>query len=243
MFNEFTPSIYPAIREWEEAGVSLSTAPTKYLSMSLSLGARSVSEGIPLESLATRVDVALGSLHITLEREIVQARSTLAQTRNRILSPVFRFPEEVLSEIFINVVFAPTNQLESDVEEVDTWPMEYSIMKIYRALHKLLAVCSVWRKIALARGVFWCTVPIFDSPIRVMRRKQATNLSIERAGTGDLHLVATLPYGSNVLDLDALAKHATRFRTANILTKVDHTTRAIMETLLDQASPGPSALS
>ncbi|KAG8758632.1 hypothetical protein FRC11_003321 [Ceratobasidium sp. 423] len=142
------------------------------------------------------------------------------------MAPIYRIPEDVLSEIFFYVIYTPSIPLAGL-----RYSMGDTLIDIYRSLHTLLGVCSKWRALALARGSFWSTVPIME-PIYPLyhgefttRHPCSTSHSLERAGGGDLHLAVVLPD----LTVDGtydLTKFAPRFRTVNISSKshsvIDH---------------------
>ncbi|KAG8704538.1 hypothetical protein FRC11_009784, partial [Ceratobasidium sp. 423] len=204
MFENTSPTA--TIHQWEEAGIALANALKKYLDLSLSLESNCLVEGTPPRDLATRIDSALESLHVVLDRQVAEARSSLAKTRDRILSPIYRFPEEVLSEIFMNVAFTFDRGYPEDIDES-------RIVEYYRRLYRLLGVCTSWRNAILSRGVFWSIVPVIYSTAWCLMTERAAKLSLERAQGRPLHFTAFLSYSSYDF---LLAEYASRFRTINI---------------------------
>ncbi|KDN43574.1 hypothetical protein RSAG8_05951, partial [Rhizoctonia solani AG-8 WAC10335] len=210
MFDSNKLSV-PTIQQWEEAGAALASAFSRYLDLCISLGPNSQKDGIHPEALVTRIDSALETLHTQLEQRVGQSRSILSRTRNQVLSPICRFPSEILSEIFAYVIFDgidPSNPARMDVSLVDT----------YKSLHSLLGVCSTWRNVALGRGMFWSIVPILEpnslSPLCDSQGKSfSTGLSLERSGSTNLHLAAIVPKPGLAVDF---AKHVSRFGSINI---------------------------
>ncbi|CAE6418270.1 unnamed protein product, partial [Rhizoctonia solani] len=201
-----------SLQEWEDAGTTFANALDKYLCSCLALRSKPLSDVTFLKLLATRIDSALDSFNATLDHQISQAKATLALTRNKILSPTYHLPEEVLTEIFSHVVY-----IRPDPDQ--PVPMADSLVQIYRSLYNLIGVCSAWKNAALARGSFWSTIPIVSSnPSHPrLRCPQAMQLSLDRAGSADLHLAAMLPHWPrNHPALDAITKHASQFRTLNI---------------------------
>ncbi|CAE6352780.1 unnamed protein product [Rhizoctonia solani] len=191
----------------------------------------SLKEGVPPELIATRIGAALETLYTTISINISQVRSKLAHTRNQILSPTYRLPDEVLTEIFSYVIFTP-------LDPYDPITITDSLVKMYRPLHTLASVSRMWRNLALSRGEFWSTVPIVDpdySPLS-LRFKQATDLSLTRATHGDLHLAAIRDHQHR--PIRSLRDHASRFRTVNITSKsrysIDSTLRPFLT--LDSSS-------
>ncbi|CAE6406429.1 unnamed protein product, partial [Rhizoctonia solani] len=210
MFRNISPSIYPAMRQWEGAGVSLGNALTNFLNLSVSLETKSLAEGTPPRYIATRIDLALESFHALMDRQMAQTRSTLSQARNRVLSPIYRFPEEVLFEIFMHTAFSFDNPSDTcDIEE-------HRIICFYRRLHNLIGVCSAWRNVILSRGIFWSIVPMVHSTSVPLKSKYAASLSLERSQGRPIHFVAFLPYHPQ--HFPYLFQHASRFRTVNIST-------------------------
>ncbi|KDN34821.1 hypothetical protein RSAG8_12119, partial [Rhizoctonia solani AG-8 WAC10335] len=97
------------IQQWEEAGASLANVLANYLKLSTFMEntCLRITKNNNQGDLAGRIDKSLETLHVTLYQQLNQTRVTLAKTRNRLTSPVYCLPEEILSEIFLNVVFTP----------------------------------------------------------------------------------------------------------------------------------------
>ncbi|ELU39273.1 valine-tRNA ligase [Rhizoctonia solani AG-1 IA] len=114
-------------------------------------------------------------------------------------------------------------------------PMKNSVASIYRASHNLRSVCSVWKNVVTSRGVFWNIIPLFESQTRFIRFKQAMDLSLSRAGTGN-YFAASLNRHKNVVDRALLKKHAPRLRTFNILARSSYSFPSIIETFLASSS-------
>ncbi|KDN41171.1 hypothetical protein RSAG8_07585, partial [Rhizoctonia solani AG-8 WAC10335] len=221
----------PTVRHWEKASTSLATALSMYLDLCTLLGANSLKEGMQPKALAMRIDSALDSLHTILDQQLGQARSTLSKTRNTILSPATRLPEKVIAKIFTYVVFSDQG---SDRGSVAT--MEESVIAVYRPLHNLLEVCSVWRNATLARGEFWSIVPVLEYPFPAPKLKNAIDLSLERAGPRELHLAGMLLPNRTVY-VEILGKHASRFRTVNIISESQKAIRSMMDILIGSGTP------
>ncbi|KAH7320543.1 hypothetical protein B0J17DRAFT_710827, partial [Rhizoctonia solani] len=133
MFESISPSIYPAMQKWEET--------------------KSLMEGTPPGYVAARIDLAPELFHALVDKQVAESRSTLSQGRNRVLSSIYCFPEEVLSEIFMHAAFSFENVSNTcNIEE-------HRIFCFYRRLHHLLGVCSTCRSAILSRGIFWPIVP------------------------------------------------------------------------------------
>ncbi|CAE6465072.1 unnamed protein product [Rhizoctonia solani] len=213
----------------------------KYLNLSISLETNSVIS-FAAKSLGIDIESGLEQFHAALGQQLAQARSTLARTRNRLLSPISRLPEDLLSEIFMKAIFTHTDPPKDD-SDVDISPMEYSVITVHRTLHSLLGVCSLWKNFILVRGIFWSVVPLFYSPSISMRCTQALGLGIARAGTGNLHLAASYSTTGDTIDLDILADHASRFSTCNIFAHSTPAIRSVMKKFLAPDSTKALALS
>ncbi|CAE6473886.1 unnamed protein product [Rhizoctonia solani] len=234
---DISSSTYATVRKWEEAGVSLSIALVKYIELSASLGKQSLAEGVPTEFLTTRIDAALASLHNNLGQQLSQTRSVLAQTRNQILSPLHRFPEEILSEIFMHVVFAPQNLPHHE----DPKSMRLCIIRVYRALHALMSVCTMWRNTALNRGALWSVVPHLDWPMDPSNEKATIELMMHRAKGTSLKLAVDLR--DEPKDTSLLVQHISRFDSMSIVTSSNNNIRDILELFTGQFEVEPLLLS
>ncbi|KAF8683399.1 hypothetical protein RHS04_01998 [Rhizoctonia solani] len=81
----------------------------------------------------------------------------LSEIQNKVVSPVYTIPEDVLVEIFNWVIYG----LTADNEPKRT-SIEHDVRAIYRQLYELIGVCSSWRDTIIHRGSFWSIVPVFD---------------------------------------------------------------------------------
>ncbi|KDN35494.1 hypothetical protein RSAG8_11532, partial [Rhizoctonia solani AG-8 WAC10335] len=237
MFGVTGLPLYPGIQQWEEAGVSLLNALENYLKLSTSLGKESLACGAPPTYLAARIDAALGSLHTTLGQQLAQSQSALAQTRNQMLVPLNSFPEEVLSDIFMHVVFAPVDQFDGN----SPLSIRGYVIKIHCALHNLLGVCTMWRDVAINRGALWSIVPLFDK-VKIPLDYGST---LDRAlhlnkGVG-LNLVANTRCDET--DVSLLAHHVTQFRSVSIVNTPPHMIRTILGAFAEWHGPEPLRLS
>ncbi|KAH7322205.1 hypothetical protein B0J17DRAFT_723538 [Rhizoctonia solani] len=96
-----------ALSKWEDAGESLSNALSAYLTSCKFVETFSPKSGSGSQQLATHIDLSLNSLHTKLVDELAQSRVGLARIRNKSLSWAYRLPNEIISEIFVDVVCAP----------------------------------------------------------------------------------------------------------------------------------------
>ncbi|KDN41270.1 hypothetical protein RSAG8_07539, partial [Rhizoctonia solani AG-8 WAC10335] len=112
--------------------------------------------------------------------------------------------------------------------------MRGGLREIYRRLHCLLNVCSVWRRVGLAKGTLW-SVAIFY-PMSGPIHNQATNLSLQRAGGSALHLAAIMS-PSGPVNMEVLSEYASQFRTINISSCSCHSIRRLINKLLERGPP------
>ncbi|KAG8729841.1 hypothetical protein FRC11_007900, partial [Ceratobasidium sp. 423] len=217
------------IKEWEEAGASLARSLGKYLDFCLSLGQRSLQKGAHRQKLAIHIDLALESLHVVLDQQLVQSRLTLAQTRNTIMSPIYSLPEEVLSEIFMHVIYSPMHGLSHT-------SMRDSLLEMFPGIYRLQSVCHTWRCVVLGRGAFWSIALIFCSGMPPLRCVEAINISAQRC-QGDLHLAAVLDIHT-ARAFRAVEENTLRFRTVNVTTSSHHQLRGPLIKFL-QSGPFP----
>ncbi|CAE6467274.1 unnamed protein product [Rhizoctonia solani] len=238
MIHGTAQPVYPAIRQWQEAGAFLENALSRYLELSISLKENVSPQDTPPKDLATQIDFALERIQGTIIQRISYTRATLAQMRNRALSPTYYLPREVLSEIFINVVFAP-----SDLSPFAPEPLKTRVTQMYRALYNLLGVCTVWRDVALNYGLLWSIIPLLGSPSRtpIDENSSSVPMHILERSKGGLHLVATRP--CDLMCESILAERVPRFHTINISTSSQSTLENILKIFLNENGPERLSLS
>ncbi|KEP46844.1 F-box-like protein [Rhizoctonia solani 123E] len=219
--NDPIPSV---VKRWEEACDLLSSALVGYLDSCLRLNTilgRDTPNG---RTIASRIDSTLDALHPIMRQQLAQSTSALSQTRNTMVSSIGFLPEEVLYQIFSNVVYAP---------EHTTLSMRNSVRTIYRNLHNLLAVCSNWRNIAISRGTLWEIIPAIDDPIR----NQAIDLSLERSRGCLLRLAATTTLDGPPILLKTVTENASRLRALNVQGSFSSQITSIVTELLRDGAP------
>ncbi|KEP49734.1 hypothetical protein V565_094160 [Rhizoctonia solani 123E] len=116
--------------------------------------------------------------------------------------------------------------------------MQDSLVTMYQSLHNLLGVCSTWRNIALARGLFWSIIPIMEYPgsdfmVRNPGKPLSTSLSLERSGNADLHLATIASERDRDLDF---TQYASRFRSINILSGSIYTIGELLSNFVKSGS-------
>ncbi|CAE6507451.1 unnamed protein product [Rhizoctonia solani] len=193
-----------AIKQWEDAHGLLSAALKGYLdsctSLETILGFRCNYQNT--RGVAFRIESTLIPLQCDTTQQLARITSTLIRTRNRLASPIFRLPDDVLLEIFLHVVYAPENQ---------TLSVEEYIWMMHSSRYNLMAVCSDWRNFAYNQGVFWEVIPASDAWIE----HEVTERSIQRAGNRSLRLVM-MPNSSISRLIKIVKEHISRFCSLNV---------------------------
>ncbi|CAE6408627.1 unnamed protein product [Rhizoctonia solani] len=219
------------IQQWEEAGASLVAAFKDYTDLCLGLGNSSL-RGDAWNDLVPRIDTTFGAVHTRISHYLDESTRALARTRNKFASPLFKLPQDVLLEIFLNVVFDrdDSDQFGRSSIEQDTW-------LIYHRLYDLIGVCSSWRDMIMANGTFWSVIPMVSSlPAEGERQSK---LCLQRAGRSTLYLAANLGASMSSRNLAVvLAEHGSRFRTINISTHDVAAIRDAISKLLKYAQHG-----
>ncbi|KAL5632339.1 hypothetical protein ACGC1H_005341 [Rhizoctonia solani] len=229
------------MQQWEEAGLTLSSALQKYLSACITLTTivPTSAADTNMQDLAYLIDTALSpqGLHVTLAQRLLRSRSILAQARNRMFaSPLYHLPEDILVNVFTNVIYSQRRNAAVY--------MGQKIKSIYKRLHALLGVCSIWRQTTLNHSKLWFLVPVIHgNPGFSVHR--ATSLSLQRAPGANLHLGAILSQKSHTeaIDIKDVATQIFRFHAINIVTESDSTLHEIFGQLLSASVPKLSELS
>ncbi|CAE7066865.1 unnamed protein product [Rhizoctonia solani] len=171
----------PAINQWEKAGASLTSTLKNYSKLCQTLGHDSLSEGARPDDLATRISSAL-EVHAALSRELIGCTTALQKARNKLVSPFFKLPEEIISTIFIDVVYD-----FNDPNAPDFVPPSEDIWLLYRRLYQLVGVCTSWKYIAMEETKLWSMI-LFDQNHPTQRQ-----VSLQRSGSSKLYLAAFNP--------------------------------------------------
>ncbi|EUC56034.1 hypothetical protein RSOL_156000 [Rhizoctonia solani AG-3 Rhs1AP] len=173
-----------------------------YTDLCLNLSPNSLDCIMKPSDMGARIDSTLE----VISNQLLQIGSTLARTRNRLVTPLHKLPEEILSEILMNVTF-DIGYSESSIKQ--------DLCLIYRRLYGLLSVCSTWRDIIVTRGAFWSVIPIVENPS--MNKIGSFELSIHRARGSKRHLVAVAESPETFRDLiQALTKYGPHIDTINL---------------------------
>ncbi|CAE6510191.1 unnamed protein product [Rhizoctonia solani] len=224
----------PPAHKWEAADEALKNAVESYLQSCLHLESSYLpvpkADKMPM-SLVTRIDASLDILTTTLGRQLSRCHSSLARTRNRIASPIYNLPEEILAEISLNVVYMPAKARSKSLAD--------TIHIMYRSLYNLIGVCSTWKNAIINCGALWAVVPVLDPLTRNSLKTlihPGTDLSLQRAGRW-LQLAADLSGDSDYkLEFGALASNVQRFHSVHIHTKSNKTITSLIRTILQSRS-------
>ncbi|CAE6408740.1 unnamed protein product [Rhizoctonia solani] len=230
--KELNDSPHSPIEQWEKAGNTLVIAFKEYVGLCQGLAAEPLQEGANANDLISRIDSSLKGIHETISRQLNESKVALARARNKFASPLFRFPEEILSEIFMNFVYG------NIAEPFELLSMEQEVWIIYRRLYTLLGVCATWKDILMARGEFWSVIPIISGPSAAEWRP--FDLSLKRAGGSRLHLAASIERADTPDELgEILAGYGPRFRAIDInVVRVGEFSN-VMEELLQHSASWP----
>ncbi|CAE6480502.1 unnamed protein product [Rhizoctonia solani] len=194
----------------------------------------------PSLDLASRVEAALATPYPEFDEQVILLRVTLARTYNTLVPPLHRLPEEILLEIFMNVVFGGYVWKYPDGSG-PCW-IEYTLTAMQLYLQSLLQVCSMWRNLLVVRDVFWSTVGTYHLKTHDGSHEKYVHLPIRGTKEANLHLVLALPLPTNFA-LDTLREHASQFRTINISARANAQTSPIRDIIDIFLNNTPSFLS
>ncbi|KAG8729375.1 hypothetical protein FRC11_008912, partial [Ceratobasidium sp. 423] len=213
--------------QWEDTGSTLKSTLSNYHQLCLCLSEASGEIDMTKKDLVSYFDSALqpGALLSTLFSQLKKSQEVLSKARNRLVSPIYNFPSEILSKIFLHFVY--------DKDSDTPLYVEFTIRTFYHRLYTLLGVCSVWRNIGVSTPMLWNLIPVIRD-VRFTLSNRATSRSLRRSGMLPLDLAVMIPHLVPDLLVARLTKYAPRFRTINILSEEPYTIRKIMHPLLHQ---------
>ncbi|CAE6358735.1 unnamed protein product [Rhizoctonia solani] len=220
--NEPLPTL---LHQWKETGSALATTLSKYLDLCTLLSNASELTNTTGKDLVFDFDSVLqpeGLLSV-LSGKLTSAQEILAKARNRVASPIYKFPAEILSNIFPYFIHAQDSNSPVYIE--------LSIRRLYSRLHTLLAVCSVWRGIGLSMPMLWNLIPVIRNS-RFLLSYAGTNLSLNRSGGLPLSLGIVVPHVIPGALVTELTQHASRIRTINIAAHVPCAIQQVMIPLM-----------
>ncbi|CAE6459365.1 unnamed protein product [Rhizoctonia solani] len=197
---------------------------------------------IKAEDLVPRIDRHIASLSSVVLSQTTQTQSVLSTTRNRMASRIDALPEEVLVEIFTQVIY----NLADKKYHLQNWSMEQEVRSIYQRLYSLISVCSSWRDIVLRNKGFWSLVPMLDPQVEkatdwLQYSGQLPDDAIERSicrssGTG-LYVAINASARAPTL-LPSLTNLGSRIRALDIRIHGSHNIQGVMSNLATILVPG-----
>ncbi|CEL56293.1 hypothetical protein RSOLAG1IB_07709 [Rhizoctonia solani AG-1 IB] len=200
------------LEQWHDAGASLLAAFNRYADMCSNLGPGLATQGASVEDFVSKIDSNLQTVHTVISSQLPKNTTHLVQTRNKLVSPVFRLPKEMLSEIFLNFAFGPS------LDVSDPPSMNQSVRLAYARLYTLCDVCSAWRDIVMNCGMLWSVIPLIPMPLG--SKPKPYELSLQRAGGSLLHLAADVDadYNQDMREamLKLLSEYGPRLRAVNL---------------------------
>ncbi|CUA78469.1 hypothetical protein RSOLAG22IIIB_07095 [Rhizoctonia solani] len=175
------------------------------------------------ESSKNDVIYHLDSARAALTKHLGESSAMMARARNRLASRAYNLPEEVLSLIFMHVLFGD--------KRLHYAAADCSVQAFYGRLYALLEVCSLWRATGLSRPEFWSIIPVIKGPHYFINNKVASQ-SIHRSGELPMDLVVAVTRITPESSVVALAQHTSRFRTINISAEEPRIIQVVMNHLL-----------
>ncbi|CAE6476364.1 hypothetical protein ACGC1H_007690 [Rhizoctonia solani] len=228
-----TPWPIGNIQRWEESGAQLESAIAAYLHSCLALEqSTSTTPPIGIDNLPARLSRRIEYFHTLMTQPLAQSLASVARTRNKLVTSIYRIPSEVLERIFGFAV----NGAGIDL------PMRSATSASCLCLYRILSVCSVWRKVGLAHARLWTLVPLVDSNRSRIITVKSANFSLERAGRSELYLVADLGIEFGLIPWSSLTKilveNGPRFRTINLRSSSHFVLEHILDPILATTLPG-----
>ncbi|CAE6377877.1 unnamed protein product [Rhizoctonia solani] len=176
--------------------------------------------------------------HAKFSKDQTRAGFTLARMRNAVSSRFNTLPKEIISEIFLDVVYSPSptdNPNPSMLNSLET---------IFTRVDNLLSVCSWWKDIGLSLGALWYFPPMADSKLARPARRTAS-ISLQRISVPQydnrLYLAAILPSCYNAINFPAPNGRAPQFNAINIQARSITGTVNLLSSVIQ--SQAPEALS
>ncbi|CAE6497860.1 unnamed protein product [Rhizoctonia solani] len=224
----------PAVQRWEDAHSCLLSALTSYMDTCTNLKNSSLAElATNVEDLVPRIERHITSLGSFVACQVSQTCSILSTTRNRLVSLAYGLPEEVLVEIFAQVIYDPTG----DEHRQQHPSLDQDLRSIYRRLYNLIGVCSSWRNIAIRKRSFWSIVPIIDKcECSGLPLEDVTERSLRRSSGAGLYIAANSSLRLPVL-LRPLISYGKRIWALNIKTDSLRTLEEVVSILAVFFSP------
>ncbi|CEL62909.1 hypothetical protein RSOLAG1IB_10568 [Rhizoctonia solani AG-1 IB] len=229
-----------AILQWEAAGAALLAALTNYANASTHLNANIMLYDPYNTALVTQIDSAL-DIHSAIGTQLKQLGAPLARTRNELVRPLNRVPEEILFQIFFHYIY--------DTQTRDEYPARYTLMnwmehrlwQIYRRRHNLLNVCSLWKRIILIRAELWCVIPIAGG-LKAIGNESFKGF-LQRARSQPLYVTVTTSDTIPDHVFDELSTHISQTALLSICTRSLPVMRHVLTAFLQKGTSSLTGLS
>ncbi|CAE6518206.1 unnamed protein product, partial [Rhizoctonia solani] len=214
---------YTTIRQWEDAGASLVTAIGDYMDLCLTLTPNHLGEDIKTNDIAARIDPTIKAVF----EQLTKLGPTALKMRNKLVSPLLQLPEEIISMIFQHYIFDPDNP-----KSPRTSSMIRDVRGIHYRLDALIQVCSSWKDIVMAKGLFWSVTPVLYGFFSL-------ECTLKRAGQSKLYLAAADDIVETPKLLpQVLAEYGSRFWAINIEVRDSHLIKGAMRQISRQGTTG-----
>ncbi|CUA75578.1 hypothetical protein RSOLAG22IIIB_11848 [Rhizoctonia solani] len=139
------------VQHWEETGARLESAIAAYLHSCLALEqATLTAPPVGIDHLPARLNRRIEYFHTLMTQPVAQSLVSVARTRNKFVTPIYRMPSEILERIFDLAVKSAGHEL----------PMKEATSASCLCLYRIVSVCSVWRKVGLSHPRLWTLVPL-----------------------------------------------------------------------------------
>ncbi|KAG8687403.1 hypothetical protein FRC11_007289 [Ceratobasidium sp. 423] len=216
------------VQHWEDTGARLESAIATYLHSCLALEqCTSSTPSTGIDNLPARLDRRIEYFHTLMTQPLAQSLASVTRTRNKLVTSIYRIPPEVLGRIF-----------ELSINAGSDLSMKSAIAVTCHCLHRILSVCSVWRKVGIAHAPLWTLVPIVVLDNSRMISMKSANLSLERASRSNLRLAADIG-NAFISELHAiLVGCGPRFRFINLRSSSPATLQYILNPIMETAVPG-----
>ncbi|KAF8704585.1 hypothetical protein RHS03_05805, partial [Rhizoctonia solani] len=202
-------SLSKAMTEWERIDAQLECVLGSYLNACQALESLSTTHppGIPPAGIASSLLKRLENFQTCHIQRLSYSRFSLIRARNKLLGTACNLPEEILAEIFWLAV--------KDADSHDQFLGNLGRAR-YKCLHRLLAVCTVWRRAGLSYGKFWSLIPLMNT----RSAGQAIEYTLVRSQESRLHLAGVV--GNTTASMfirHGIDSNGPRFRSVNLYTE------------------------
>ncbi|CAE6405660.1 unnamed protein product [Rhizoctonia solani] len=228
-------SLDSATKTWEQVDSLVETALAAYLSTCRTLESSVSEDNANLNTSGTisLLQHRLDTFQSQFIQPLIDARLCLARAQNRLTKTAYCLPDEVLAEIFLLTINSTTSSSYFSL-------LDYEIRLRYSALHRLLGVCTEWRRVGVSHGALWSLIPLVTT-----RSRQAINYTLGRSKKSRLHLAGMVDSITPLIWMNSgLAECGPRVSSANLYAAGDSEQRDpkpirdTISTLLKFSKPG-----